>query len=187
MVLNTKDFAKVLSLQAEQVKGLGVLSVNSVVRIKKVDRGLKRIKRSVKDLVGAYSKIGVPKEKNPTHPDSGLSLSEHTVIHEKGSPERRIPARPFMRQAFDKNLTRSKWLMTRGYNQIIEGAISVQDALKRAGDHQLKAQVKEINDGQFQPLAEVTIEKKGHSRKLIDSKFMRNHLSHVEGRGRVKQ
>nr|DAO21582.1 MAG TPA: virion morphogenesis protein [Caudoviricetes sp.] len=94
-------------------------------------------------------------------------------IHLKKSTTRiRIPARPFMRQAADKNATKWGDDAERLAAMAIHG-MSTEQALEVLGV-EVKGDIQDIfTSGSFAPNAELTIQKKGSSRPLIDSGRLR--------------
>ena len=121
-------------------------------------------KRLVGD--GKVVHVGVPEGKK--EPD-GTSVAMIAAVHEYGSPDQGIPERPFLRVAIQKN--RLKYVRLNRINlvKMMHGQMGMEQALGQLGKMAKGDVQAEIKSGDFTPLKEATIKRKGSSRPLIDT------------------
>jgi len=161
--------------------------------VKIIDRGWNKILKSLKDIDNSYVKIGVisggGKKKYTTRGsvkgkkvrnESSLTMNmvKLATIHEFGSHPNHIPARPFMKQAFD-----TKKNLINGYkkiliNRIYKRQISVERALWKLGLFHQKNVKTIFTQGRFQPNKPMTKARKKSSRPLIDTGRLRNSIDY---------
>lgn len=140
-------------------------------KVTDVDRGWKRIKRDTAALARKSVKVGIQSDAGS---DESGSIVDRAVYNEFGT--RRIPARPFMRGAYDDNqadLSRTKGQV---WGRIIDGTLSPQRGAALLGQRH-EGQVKEkITSIKTPPNAPSTIAAKGSSNPLIASGQMRQSV-----------
>lgn len=143
------------------------------VTIRDKDRGLKRIVKQMKEIDNAYVKVGVLS--NAGNEKNGMTIADVATFNEYGTSK--IPARPFMKQAYENNektiIVSSESLKS----DVFKGEISVKGALKKLGVWFKGRIQKEITDGDFVPNAPRTIEAKGSDKPLIDTGRMRQSIN----------
>ena len=113
---------------------------------------------------------GQAKEKN------GADIAEIAAYNEFGSSG--TPARPFMKQSFEKH----KDQLQAGcdmVNQTIANGGTAEQGLNKLGVMCKGLVQQEIVDGGFAPNAPSTIAKKGSSQPLIDTGTMRQSVNYV--------
>lgn len=108
--------------------------------------------------------------------EDGTSLPEIAAFNELGSSD--TPARPFMKQSFEKH---EKELQAGcdAVNQALASGSSTEQALQRLGVLVKGLVQEEIVEGSFKPNAASTIRKKGSDRPLIDTGYMRQSVNFV--------
>jgi len=170
------------------------------------DTGWKLIVQNLKELDNSYSKVGFPAEALPSKgkpkvKEPAKTMSEVAQIafyNEYGT--RTIPARPFLSLAYLKNFKGLVGVRDKVYKQVIEGKLSVRQALSIMGEW-LTAKIKRtIDETTTPPNAPSTIKRKNAallrrtskkklnenpsigttSHPLIHTAQMRNSVSHVE-------
>lgn len=111
---------------------------------------------------------------NATYPD-GKPVATVAAINEFGAPRAGIPPRPFFRNMIaDKS---HEWPAAVG-DLLRENNYDVERALDLAGfaiAGQLRQSIQQTNSP---PLAQSTIDRKGHSKPLIDSGNLYNSVDH---------
>ena len=93
-----------------------------------------------------------------------------------------IPARPFMRNAFDNNKEAIEAYMAQMFEQVAMGNMTADEALENIGTFQAELIRHEIEAGDFVENDPRTIERKerkGSSKPLIDTGRMRQSVQHV--------
>ncbi len=143
------------------------------------DKGWDKITMSLKDLDGAFTKVGVQQGEKHTSEDGKLSdLVVIAAANEFGT--KHIPARPAHKQAFDKNKDRLSILKANLYGKIVTRKISVNRALWTLGEF-MQAQIqRQITRLRSPANAPTTIKAKGSNNPLIDTGHYRNSIKHVE-------
>ena len=113
---------------------------------------------------------GVAAEKN------GTDLVEIAAYNEFGSST--TPARPFMRQSFERHQDQLQKACD-AVNQTISNGGTAEQGLNQLGVMCKGLVQQEIVDGGFAPNAPSTIKKKGSSQPLIDTGTMRQSVNYV--------
>lgn len=106
----------------------------------------------------------------------GASVAEVAAYNELGSST--TPARPFMKQSFEKHEAELKAACER-VNQVLSRGGSLEDALNQLGVTVKALIQEEIVEGEFEPNAPSTIKKKGSEQPLIDTGTMRQSVTYV--------
>ncbi len=99
----------------------------------------------------------------------GTSLAMIAAVHNFGSPERGIPERPFMTTAVHQAQAQVVELNRRNILKIIQGEMTTETALGQLGALAVGAIQKSIKSGDWAPLAQATIDRKGSSKPLYDT------------------
>lgn len=129
------------------------------------------IKNLIKNVVrvkGAKVEVGIVDE-DEIHEESGLTVKELAAIHEFGSEEAKIPARPFMEPTMHDNRFKYRAMMWNDAKKLSKGRKNPAVALKEIGEMAADDMRELILKGNFEPLKLETIALKGHSDPLIDS------------------
>jgi phage gpG-like protein len=143
------------------------------------DLGYNAILTAIDELSGKSIKVGVLGTSGKAS-DGKASLVDVAVYNEYGTS--RIPKRPFMRIAADKNKQRWQGLSDKLTDRIIDGGISAGQSLeiignKMVGDIQLV-----LGSSELVPNAVSTVKKKGSAAPLIDTGRLRQSISFkIEG------
>lgn len=128
--------------------------------------------------------VGIPGEAGK-HGDSDLTNAEIGYIHEKGSPKRNIPARPFLEpgiRAVQDEIVRQ--LRDAGTAALDGDVAGVNRAQKKAGliaQNSVRAQ---FVDNDWEPLAESTLNRKPITERDEEGKPIKHGKSRAE-RGAV--
>lgn len=110
--------------------------------------------------------VGVPEGK---HEEDGTPVAMVAAVHEFGSPSQGIPERPFLRVAIQRNRQRLIRLNRINLVKMLRGQIGVEQALGQLGEMGKGDVQTEIRTGDFTPLKDATIKRKGSSKPLIDT------------------
>ena len=148
-------------------------------KVQDIDHGWKRIKRSLKRMDTSYTKVGVQQGTQHKSKEGELSdLVTIAVANEYGT--KRIPSRPFMRNAMDNNQTVLFKTQLQMYGEVIAGTKSVYEALAVIGEVATTKIKKEIRNLKFPPNAPSTIARKKSDNPLIDQGQLVQSITHVE-------
>lgn len=144
-----------------------------------------------KRLHGSYTKVGYPEDAkklgaasktgsgHAPYPDME-EVAFVASIHEFGAPGAGIPARPFLRPAFDENRDKIQRVQERALKMVLDSRLTVRQGLGligEAGVALVKRQIRKVKEPPLQP---ATIARKGSSQPLIDTGQMLNSTTHVE-------
>jgi hypothetical protein len=145
-------------------------------KVRDIDKGWKKVIKSIYDLNGAFTKVGVQQGTPSDTP--GVDMVTIAAANEFGNGS--IPARPFMANAFEKNKQNLYDIAKKQYAKVLDNQEDPKRALGLIGAwYQAKVQL-EIRNGSFAPLSLATIAAKGSSKPLIDTGQMINSIRHVE-------
>ena len=145
---------------------------------------LREIMAEFKELSSQTVRIGIQsKEKDST---GKQSLAKVAAQNEFGNPQKRIPSRPFMRQAFDKNVTKISEMGKKLAGLLMKRKMKSQQALELWGQ-EMETNIKnEIIRGDFVPNAPYTIAKKKSDKPLIDTGRMLGSVRYVVKKRRTR-
>lgn len=139
--------------------------------------GLKGFLERFKEIGKPKVYIGVPASKNGMH-EGGINMATLLAIHVLGAPSRGIPQRDPLRPPLIANAQR--------YSDLL--ALGLRNALSDGTDPKLvyeKIGIVATNDvydyfvtGNFKPLNQKTIDRKGSSKPLIDSEELRGSITY---------
>ncbi len=136
------------------------------------DYGFDAIIENLKALGGEEISVGVlrtaGKEKD------GTDLVDVAVYNEYGT--KRIPPRPFLRQATDKHGGKWQDFIEQCVDKIIARQIKDRQALDLIGLKAQKDVQNTIDNGTFKPNKPSTIARKGSSKPLIDTGTLRRAI-----------
>jgi hypothetical protein len=117
----------------------------------------------------------------PTSTNARQGASNNATIaaaHEMGAPSRGIPARPFLIPTMQNNAEKYTNLLAQGFRNALQDKEKAAEVYEKIG-LVASSDVKDyIVSGQFVPLKESTIDRKGSSKPLIDTGEMRNSISY---------
>lgn len=126
-------------------------------------------KQSSKEVV-----VGVT---SGTTDNTGASVAQYAAMNEYGTS--RIPARPFMRTAFDDNRQKLERTADRAVGLVIDGKMSETTYLESMGQVMQSLIVKSIESGNWAPNAESTIRQKKSDKPLQDQGILLANISYV--------
>jgi hypothetical protein len=118
--------------------------------------------------------VGIPAGKNEA---DGTPVALIAAVHEFGSPEKGIPERPFLRTTIQENRGKYVQLNRRNLVAVLNGKMTIEQALGQLGDVAKGDVQARIVSGGFAPLKESTIKRKGSSKPLIDTGQMRQSIA----------
>lgn len=142
--------------------------------VKVIDRGLAKYVRDTSKLNGRGVKVGIQADAGKD-PNSGTDLVDIAIFNEYGTET--IPARPFVRDFFEKNRTVLGTAMDRQADAVAAGASPAQ-AMDTLGLWVEKHQKRHIQQSPAWavPNAPLTVKLKGSSTPLIDHGTMLNAI-----------
>ena len=120
--------------------------------------------------------IGIPSIENPRH--GATNNATIAAVHELGAPSRGIPARPFLIPTMQNNADKYVRLMAQGFKAALQDKSQADEVYEKIG-LVASSDVKDyIVSGQFVPLKQSTIDRKGSSKPLLDTAELRNSISY---------
>ncbi|UGB46995.1 hypothetical protein LQ772_06805 [Frateuria edaphi] len=148
---------------------------------------LQDVVKAIHRLTGQEILVGVPQANTLRRNDDQTSITNAEIgyLQETGSPAMNIPARPFLVpgvEAVQKQVTQQ---LEKGAHAALDGTQEqVDKAFHAAGLVAQNGVRHQINDGDFQPLAEATLaarRRRGRTgtKPLIDTGQLRNSITYV--------
>ncbi len=138
----------------------------------------KRFRRLVRQLrKEPLVKEGYPvdnSETNTQHEDSQVTNLLIAAVHEFGRMDGTIPQRSHIRSYFDQNVKKIERFAKRKAGQVLDGTLSLNQALGQIGLLMLALHKKKILSSIPPPLKPATIAAKGSDKSLIDTGQMLN-------------
>jgi hypothetical protein len=149
------------------------LRVGKMTDVKWKDFGWEAIKKEFSKVGEAGSlsvSVGVQGDEAAlTHENSGLTNADLAIIHEFGTSDGRIPARPHWRSAFDANSKKYQKELDDAVRAGLDGK-RIEGELLLAGEAYRADVIKLIKTSIDPPLSEATVEhKQGETTTLIDT------------------
>jgi hypothetical protein len=126
------------------------------------------------------AKVGYPAETTGPviHDEAGVPLATLAAWNELGTED--VPPRPFMKQGADIFATQAG-LMVPAVRQLAQGRMEGKAFIVAAGLRLKGAIEAAVKRQDFEPLSQVTIDRKGSSEILVDTNEMVNGLDvHIE-------
>lgn len=153
--------------------------------MKVVDRGLTKLVEQLRALKGKTVRVGVladePKRAKGDA-SSKRTLVEVARAHEFGAPAAGIPQRSFLRATFDERRADIEKLQAALVQNVIDGKMTVDQALGAAGAKLVGWVQVRIADGIGPALKPETVRRKGSSKPLINTGQLRSAITFkVEG------
>lgn len=107
-----------------------------------------------------------------------INNAELAAVHEFGTKDGRIPERSFIRSSMTEN--KEKYVGTHAENlrKVVRGEMPFDKSLDLLGVRAAADVQQNIRDGDFVPLAQSTIDRKGSSKPLIDTGNLRQSITH---------
>lgn len=131
--------------------------------VRVIDHGLDQLLRQADALNGSGVKVGIQAGADS---QDGVDMVDIAVFNELGTAD--IPARPFVRNAAEKNRQDIAMAMDHLARKVEDGAADADAAMETLGQWYQGRQQAHIRSGEFVPNAPATIKKKGSSVPLID-------------------
>jgi hypothetical protein len=148
---------------------------------------LASVVQAIHRLTGEEILVGIPQANTARRNDDDTSITNAEIgyIQETGSPAMNIPARPFLVpgvQAVEQGITKQ---LEKAAHAALDGSrLDVEKSFHAAGMVAQNGVRHQINDGDFKPLAEVTLaarRARGRTgtKPLIDTGQLRNSVTYV--------
>ena len=143
--------------------------------VRDIDHGFKAIVRNLKKLDGKEVVAGVLRTAGKSA-DRKTNLVDIAVWNEYGT--RRIPSRPFLRTAADKNQKDWAKLAQQVGGRVIDGTMSAEQGLELIGN-KMVGDIQQVigNRSLLAPNAPATVRRKGSDAPLIDTGQLRQAIS----------
>lgn len=161
-------------------------------KIEMRDLGIGKLRRDAEKLKTQRVTVGYQGPSGQAqHPNANATVAQIAAWQEFGTPgsddrqydktRRHIPSRPFMRTGFAKYQREIQVEVRAALQRVLIGSSDVDAAQADIGERMVEAVRQSILDARAwaKPLAESTIERKGHSEPLIESGTLYNATSYV--------
>lgn len=124
------------------------------------DLGEKELLKILGQMKTTFVEVGL--FEGEEHPESKeLSIAQIGTVHEFGSSDGRVPARPWLSTTHDKHEARYRGLLDRAYSQILAGKVKVGMALQAFGEKAASDARRMITDIKDPPKADATLARQG--------------------------
>lgn len=145
---------------------------------KEYNGGLRGLFDRLRDIGKPKVYIGVPSSKNPIHKDSGINMATLLAIHTLGAPSKGIPQRDAIRPPLINNAQRYTDLMAQGIRNAIANKEDPSVVYEKIGIVASNDVKQYFIEGNFKPLADATVDRKGSSKPLIDTGELRSSITY---------
>ena len=142
---------------------------------KKYAGGVKGLLERIAELGEPKVYIGIPSSTNARQGASNNATI--AAVHELSAPTRGIPARPFLIPTMQNNAEKYTNLMAQGFRNALQDKEKAAEVYEKIGLVASTDVQDYIVSGQFVPLKQSTIDRKGSSKPLLDTGEMRNSIS----------
>ena len=142
-----------------------------------------KLLKELKKLKKLQVRVGVQGGKLHTKkfPDGkeklGADLVDIAIWNELGTDK--IPARPFLGQTVDLHGGEIQQISAEMVQNICKGQLDAQSAFKKIGVVTVGYVQDQITNGEFEPNAPMTVQRKGSDQPLIDTGQLRRGISYV--------
>lgn len=144
------------------------------------DRGWRALMKVATDIKsGAYVKVGVLDDGKGSESHGALTNAELAGIHEFGTADGHVPARPFIRSTFEAQEATARAMLKKLIGGLVSGGVTLDQSLGLVGLFLATEIRKTVTDGEGvpPPNAPSTIARKGSDRPLVDTAQMINSVS----------
>lgn len=144
--------------------------------VKDDKREQQRLEKLIAKLaLGPHVAVGILQDKKH---DANFSMVDLAVVHEYGSRDGRIPERSFIRSTCDGKQAQHEQIMHKLQRKVVDGKLSIANALTQLGEVVSKDIVATINRGIEPELKKATIRRKKSSKALIDTGRLKGSITH---------
>lgn len=144
--------------------------------VKDDKREQRRLEKLISKMsVSPHVAVGILQDEPVT---DRFSMVDLAMVHEFGSKDGRIPQRSFMRSTCDAKRSEHIKLVGLLQSKIVDGKLSIKQALSQLGEVVEKDIVQTINRGIRPTLKPATIKRKGSSKPLIDTGHLKGFIKH---------
>lgn len=141
--------------------------------VEDIDKGYQAFKKEIERAKNTYVKVGVMEAAGDY---DAISVAEVAAINEYGTENN--PERPFMRNAYQRNFDKLRFMVDKKYDDFLMARVSLFDALTAVGMFLQGEIQREIVNLKRPPNSPRTIELKGSSNPLIDSGQLRQSITY---------
>ena len=139
--------------------------------------GLKGFLERFKEIGKPKVYIGVPASKNGMH-EGGINMATLLAIHVLGAPSRGIPQRDPLRPPLIANAQRYSDLLALGLKNALADGTDPKIVYEKIGIVATNDVYDYFVTGNFKPLNQKTIDRKGSSKPLIDTEELRGSITY---------
>ena len=139
--------------------------------------GLKGFLERFREIGKPKVYIGVPASKNGMH-EGGINMATLLALHVLGAPSRGIPQRDPLRPPLIANAQRYSDLLALGLKNALSDGTDPKLVYEKIGLVATNDVYDYFVTGNFKPLNQKTIDRKGSSKPLIDSEELRGSITY---------
>ena len=139
--------------------------------------GLKGFLERFREIGKPKVYIGVPASKNGMH-EGGINMATLLAIHVLGAPSRGIPQRDPLRPPLIANAQRYSDLLALGLKNALSNGTDPKIVYEKIGIVATNDVKDYFITGNFKPLNQKTIDRKGSSKPLISTGELRNSITY---------
>lgn len=132
-----------------------------------------KFQKMLKELAGLEVRIGF---QHGEVTEDGTDICDIAAWNELGTEH--IPSRPFLRMSVDENVDKINHFLQMQKSALLSGK-DAEQILKEIGLFQKDLIQEKITEGTFVPNADITIQRKGSDKPLIDTGRMRQSVNYV--------
>lgn len=122
--------------------------------------------------------VGVTRAKAARQDGEGINNAELAAVHEFGTKDGRIPERSFIRSSMTENRNAYVAAHAESLRKVVRGEMAFDKSLDLLGLRAASDVQENIRSGDFEPLAQSTIDRKGSSKPLIHTGNLRQSITH---------
>lgn len=138
----------------------------------------RELRSRLEGMAGKEVVVGVTRASAGRHQTGEINNAELAAVHEFGTKDGRIPERSFIRSSMADN--RDTYVKSHADNlrKVVRGEMPFDKSLDLLGVRAAADVQQNIRNGDFESLAQATIDRKGSSKPLIDTGNLRQSITH---------
>lgn len=122
--------------------------------------------------------VGVTRASAGRDQTGEINNAELAATHEFGTKDGRIPERSFIRSSMTEHSREYVAAHAENLRKVVRGEMPFEQSLQLLGLRAASDVQQNIRDGDFESLAQSTIDRKGSSKPLIDTGNLRQSITH---------
>lgn len=136
------------------------------------------LRSRLQGMAGKEVVVGVTRASAGRDQTGEINNAELAAVHEFGTKDGRIPERSFIRSSMTENSASYVDTHAENLRKVIRGEMPFDKSLDLLGVRAAADVQQNIRNGDFESLAQSTIDRKGSSKPLIDTGNLRQSITH---------